>query len=146
VSWIPPEAVEGLFQLPFELGVAHYDAPPLHPDGGRSHGSGCPASDPACPVLAHRSPDRLVHRHCRHRNRRVDRSRPPRREPFSRHYLYDPTGRLIQKTGLIRYKTWFRESEEHDTPWGGVDDPVPTVGVSSKAERTVADAALVSRA
>jgi hypothetical protein len=28
LSWIPPEAVEGLFKLPFALGVAHYDAPP----------------------------------------------------------------------------------------------------------------------
>lgn len=28
VSWIPPEAFEGLFKLPFNLGIAHYDAPP----------------------------------------------------------------------------------------------------------------------
>ena len=28
LSWIPQGAVEGVFRLPFELGVAHYDAPP----------------------------------------------------------------------------------------------------------------------
>jgi hypothetical protein len=28
LSWIPPQAVEGMFKIPFSLGVAHYDAPP----------------------------------------------------------------------------------------------------------------------
>lgn len=28
LSWIPPTAVEGVFSLPFGLGVAHYDRPP----------------------------------------------------------------------------------------------------------------------
>lgn len=28
LSWIPSEAVEGMTKLPFEMGVAHYDAPP----------------------------------------------------------------------------------------------------------------------
>jgi Cyclic nucleotide-binding domain len=28
VSWIPSEAVEGMFKLPFTLGLAHYDPPP----------------------------------------------------------------------------------------------------------------------
>ena len=28
ISWIPSEAVEGTTKVPFELGVAHYDAPP----------------------------------------------------------------------------------------------------------------------
>jgi hypothetical protein len=28
VSWIPPEAVEGLPKLPFSVGLAHYDQPP----------------------------------------------------------------------------------------------------------------------
>jgi hypothetical protein len=28
LSWIPAEAVEGAFKLPFRLGVAHYDVPP----------------------------------------------------------------------------------------------------------------------
>ena len=28
LSWIPPQAVEGAFKLPFSVGMAHYDAPP----------------------------------------------------------------------------------------------------------------------
>jgi len=28
LSWIPPTAVEGVFSLPFGLGIAHYDQPP----------------------------------------------------------------------------------------------------------------------
>jgi hypothetical protein len=28
ISWIPSEAVRGMMKLPFETGVAHYDAPP----------------------------------------------------------------------------------------------------------------------
>jgi hypothetical protein len=28
LSWIPPTAVEGVFSLPFGLGMAHYDQPP----------------------------------------------------------------------------------------------------------------------
>ena len=28
ISWIPSEAIEGMAQLPFELGVGHYDNPP----------------------------------------------------------------------------------------------------------------------
>lgn len=28
ISWIPSEAIEGMTKMPFETGVAHYDAPP----------------------------------------------------------------------------------------------------------------------
>jgi len=28
ISWIPSEAIKGMTKLPFEMGVAHYDAPP----------------------------------------------------------------------------------------------------------------------
>ena len=28
ISWIPSDAIEGMPKLPFELGVARYDAPP----------------------------------------------------------------------------------------------------------------------
>ena len=32
LSWIPPQAVEGAFKVPFGLGVAHYDKPPPESD------------------------------------------------------------------------------------------------------------------
>src|SRR3954449_7038898 len=28
ITWIPSEAISGMPKLPFEMGVAHYDAPP----------------------------------------------------------------------------------------------------------------------
>ena len=35
LSWIPPQAVEGVFKLPFGLGVAHYDKPNRGEQGAR---------------------------------------------------------------------------------------------------------------
>ena len=28
ISWIPSEAIEGMPEIPFELGIGHYDQPP----------------------------------------------------------------------------------------------------------------------
>jgi hypothetical protein len=224
LSWIPPEAVEGTFELPFGLRIAHYDAPPpdatpdvdallssdsirfanqLHgwievedgriidhgTSGGGQLGStrlhvgpfgvtfaAIPLPDLNEPPAIHADHIRFTQTAGGHTGVAVPRrirhapfwriAAPiawstltltiatdgsataglPGASPFPRHYLYDPSGRLIKKTGLIRYKTWLRESAEHDTPWAGVDNPVPLAGVSSKAERSVADRALVSRA
>jgi hypothetical protein len=63
---------------------------------------------------------------------------------FPRHYLYDSDGRLTQKTALIRYKDWLRQSEHQNSPWSGVRQPVPIAGVKADAERSLADAILVS--
>jgi hypothetical protein len=48
LSWIPPRAVEGVFKLPFGLGVAHYDKPPPDsaPDVARAAGHGSVPSSP----------------------------------------------------------------------------------------------------
>jgi hypothetical protein len=63
---------------------------------------------------------------------------------FPRHYLYDSAGRLTHKTALIRYKDWLHRSVQQDSPWAGVRQPVPTAGVKGEAERSLADAILVS--
>jgi hypothetical protein len=63
---------------------------------------------------------------------------------FPRHYLYDAAGRLTDKTALIRYKDWLHRSEQQHSPWAGVYQPVPTAGVKAEAERSLADAILVS--
>jgi hypothetical protein len=64
--------------------------------------------------------------------------------PFPRHYLYDSGGRLTHKSALIRYKDWIRRSDLHDSPWAGGGDPVPVAPVRAAAERSLADAILVS--
>ena len=64
--------------------------------------------------------------------------------PFPRHYLYDSGGRLTHKSALIRYKDWIRRSAQQDSPWGGGGEPVPVAAVRAAAERSLADAILVS--
>ena len=63
---------------------------------------------------------------------------------FPRHYLYDSAGQLIRKSALIRYKDWIRQSEPRDSPWGGGGEKVPVAGIRGPAERSLADAILVS--
>ncbi|HTK45636.1 MAG TPA: cyclic nucleotide-binding domain-containing protein [Patescibacteria group bacterium] len=55
--------------------------------------------------------------------------------PFPRHYVYDATGRLIQKSGVIDFKTWFSDSFGAHTPWGAVDSPAIIAAVESAMER-----------
>jgi hypothetical protein len=64
--------------------------------------------------------------------------------PFPRHYLYDSTGQLAHKTALIRYKDWIRQPAHESTPWEGGGQPVPVTPVRGAAERSLADAVLVS--
>jgi hypothetical protein len=63
---------------------------------------------------------------------------------FPRHFLYDSTGRLTQKTALISYKNWLHRSEHQQSPWAGVRQAVPTAGIKAEAERSLADSILVS--
>jgi hypothetical protein len=63
---------------------------------------------------------------------------------FPRHYLYDAAGRLTHKTALIRYRDWLHRSEEQHSPWAGARQTVPTTEVKAEAERSLADAILVS--
>jgi hypothetical protein len=221
LTWIPPEAVEGIFKLPFNLGISHYDAPP--PDevrdvdalveadlvrfandltgwvdvaGNRIRGYGSdsrshfgrtrlrvgpfgaafaavPLPDLHAPPEVHSDYVRFTQTSGGHTGVAVPRRirHPPfwrlsapiawttisltirvdgtsavsieSASPFPRHYLYDSHGMLLQKTGLIRYNTWIAESQESDTPWGGVSDMAVLVDVNSREERSVANVALM---
>jgi len=222
LSWIPPTAVEGVFSLPFGLGVAHYDQPPpdelpdveallsadairlanqLHAwieveDGqvtshGRSGGGrlgsttvrlrsrGLTFAAVALPDLVpppevDRNRVRFTQTAGGHTGAPVPRAvpRPPfwrlaapvawstialtlhadgsstaeiaSASPFPRHYLYGSDGRLTRKTALIRYKDWIRQSAQERTPWDGSGQPVPVAPIRGAAERSLADAVLVS--
>jgi hypothetical protein len=55
--------------------------------------------------------------------------------PFPRHWVYDDSGELVAKTGLVDFRRWFRTAHGQRTPWGG-EDSVPLVSaVESALER-----------
>src|SRR5919206_276508 len=55
--------------------------------------------------------------------------------PFPRHWIYDDEGRLVQKAGLVDFKTWYRESHGGNTPWGEEDSPAIVTAAESALER-----------
>jgi len=54
---------------------------------------------------------------------------------FPRHWFYGGDGRLIAKTGIIDFDTWYRESFGEATPWGAEDSPALVTAVESALER-----------
>jgi hypothetical protein len=55
--------------------------------------------------------------------------------PFPRHWVYDQEGKLIQKSGMIDFEEWYRESFGKNTPWGDEDSPAFVTEVESALER-----------
>jgi hypothetical protein len=55
--------------------------------------------------------------------------------PFPRHWLYDSDGKLVEKSGVIDFNTWFNDSFGAHTPWGQVDSPALVATVESALER-----------
>jgi Cyclic nucleotide-binding domain len=60
--------------------------------------------------------------------------------PFPRHWIYDDQGRLVQKTGLVDFTTWFNRSFGDHTPWGATDSPAVVSAVESEVERQLSAA------
>ena len=55
--------------------------------------------------------------------------------PFPRHWIYDKDGRLAQKSGVIDFDEWYRESHGQNTPWGDEDSSAFVTEVESALER-----------
>jgi Cyclic nucleotide-binding domain len=55
--------------------------------------------------------------------------------PFPRHWIYDHIGRLVAKSGLIDFRTWYRRSFGRHTPWGDEQSPALVTAVESALER-----------
>ncbi|HEX8769807.1 MAG TPA: cyclic nucleotide-binding domain-containing protein [Acidimicrobiales bacterium] len=213
LSWIPSEAVKGMTKLPFELGMAHYDAPPpdviedlsqlrdadvfrfanelrawieveddrvvawghagrgvigsttvqvgpkavvfpavsfpdLRPDpevaetevrfvqtaGGRT---GVPAPrtvrrPPFVQVAAPLAWSTLA------LTIRADGSSTYEivgASPFPRHWIYDHSGALAAKTGMIDFKSWYRKAFGRHSPWGDEDSPALVTVAETALER-----------
>lgn len=55
--------------------------------------------------------------------------------PFPRHWVYDHSGKLMAKTGLIDFSSWFRRSFGKHSPWGDEDSPALTAQLETALER-----------
>ncbi len=55
--------------------------------------------------------------------------------PFPRHWIYDATGKLSHKSGLLAYRDWSRHAAGKETPWGAEDSPAVVTQVESVLER-----------
>ena len=58
--------------------------------------------------------------------------------PFPRHWVYDDTGTLINKSGLIDFKSWADHCFGAGTPWGSYDSSALVTTVESALERELA--------
>lgn len=54
---------------------------------------------------------------------------------FPRHWIYDDSGKLVGKTGLIDFKTWYKEAFGQATPWGDQESPALVTEVETALER-----------
>jgi hypothetical protein len=57
--------------------------------------------------------------------------------PFPRHWIYDRDGKLVQKTGLIDFRAWYREATDEPTPWGDEDSPGFVTQAETALERQI---------
>jgi hypothetical protein len=55
--------------------------------------------------------------------------------PFPRHWVYDTSGKLIKKSGLIDFSAWYRRAFGKHSPWGDQDSPALATEVESALER-----------
>lgn len=55
--------------------------------------------------------------------------------PFPRHWIYDKEGKLVQKSGLIDFKEWYRKAFGGNTPWGDEDSEAFVTQVETELER-----------
>ena len=60
--------------------------------------------------------------------------------PFPRHWLYDGGGRLVRKSGLVQFDTWYRHAFGAHSPWGDEDSPAIATEVETALERQLSAA------
>jgi hypothetical protein len=55
--------------------------------------------------------------------------------PFPRHWVYDGSGKLASKSGLINFSNWYRTAFGKHSPWGDRDSPALATEVETALER-----------
>jgi hypothetical protein len=56
---------------------------------------------------------------------------------FPRHWIYDRDGNLVEKSGTIDFKTWYREAHGERTPWGDEESDAFVTAAESALEREI---------
>jgi hypothetical protein len=59
--------------------------------------------------------------------------------PFPRHWIYDADGQLSLKTGVIDFKTWYKEAFGGHSPWGDEDSLALVTAVETALERELSN-------
>jgi len=59
----------------------------------------------------------------------------PGASPFPRHWIYDHTGALAAKTGMIDFEQWYRTAFGKHSPWGDEDSPALVTVAETALER-----------
>ncbi|MGH3260479.1 MAG: cyclic nucleotide-binding domain-containing protein [Trebonia sp.] len=54
---------------------------------------------------------------------------------FPRHWIYDDQGRLVQKSGTVDFRTWYKEAHGEHTPWGHEDSEAFVTAAETALER-----------
>ncbi len=54
---------------------------------------------------------------------------------FPRHWVYDSSGKLVLKSGLVDFRDWSRHAFGKRTPWGAEDSPAIVSTVETALER-----------
>jgi hypothetical protein len=55
--------------------------------------------------------------------------------PFPRHWIYGRDGKLVEKTGMIDFKDWYRNAFGKHSPWGDEESPALVSTVETALER-----------
>jgi len=55
--------------------------------------------------------------------------------PFPRHWVYGSDGELVAKSGMVDFKSWYKDAFGDHTPWGDLDSPALVTAVESALER-----------
>jgi hypothetical protein len=55
--------------------------------------------------------------------------------PFPRFWVYDRDGKVVEKSGLIDFKDWYRHAFGKHSPWGDADSPALVTAVETALER-----------
>ena len=220
VSWIPMEAVKGMAEMPFSVGVAHYDLPPpevlddvaelIAADGareanelrafievvdgkivdyghiGRGHigfttinlgirdavfpavalpllrpepdvrddsvrfvqtaggrtGVPAPRKVKGKPFFKLQAPVAWTTLALTIRADGTSEFEVAGASPFPRHWIYDDSGKLAAKSGVIDFKKWYQEAFDDHTPWGHHDSPALVTEVETSLEREISSGLL----